>query len=254
MLVISVVNQKGGVGKTTSAANLAVVFAKAGKRVLLVDADAQGNLSSLVRVPQTREGTYGALLPESGAAPSVDGRIYESEFGFDVVPASEDLYAADLRLATEVGGQTHLREALADVADDYDVAIVDAPPNLGLMTINALVAADVVAVPVQATSSFAAGGLEKLQRTNARTTTLRAGEPAPLVPFTTMADRRLVIDGRIRATLEQAFPGEMVAVPRTTAVEESTAGSVPFAWRSPDSIVAAAYRELAEQLTATVVS
>jgi chromosome partitioning protein len=161
--IVAVVNQKGGVGKTTTAVNLAASVAAAGHRVLLVDFDPQGNASSAVGYPKSRVelSVYDALLGEVDFADVVRPTEVTTLF---VAPATMDLVGAEIELIGSEGRETYLTRNLAQVADAYDFILVDCPPSLGLLTINALAAADGVVVPMQA-EYFALEGLSALLTT-----------------------------------------------------------------------------------------
>jgi chromosome partitioning protein len=164
--VIAVANQKGGVGKTTTAVNLAASLAVAEKRILLVDMDPQGNATSglgQVRNPSGAEGgsVYAVLI----GARSVAEVVRDTELPFlKIVPAGQDLAGAEIELVPVVGREMRLREPLRMAAPDYDFIIIDTPPSLGLLTVNALCAADGVLVPLQC-EYYALEGLSDLQAT-----------------------------------------------------------------------------------------
>ena len=161
--IISVVNQKGGVGKTTTAVNLAAAVGISGKKVLIVDADPQGNTTSGYGVPKknVKVSTY-ELLVGTG---KIDEAIIKTEFEkVDIVPASIDLAAAELDLIEIENRQNQLKMALAGVREKYDYIFIDCPPSLGLITINSLNASDTVLVPIQC-EYFALEGLSQLMAT-----------------------------------------------------------------------------------------
>jgi chromosome partitioning protein len=147
--VVAIANQKGGVGKTTTAVNLGASLAVAEQRVLLVDLDPQGNASTGVGMSpgdEEVEGSYELLLGEVEAADV----IYETEMPYmHVIAATQDLVGAERDLLQADDSATRLRDALEAVRDDYDFIVVDCPPSLGMLTINALTAADMVIVPLQ---------------------------------------------------------------------------------------------------------
>lgn len=160
---IAVANQKGGVGKTTTAVNLGASLAADGRRVLLVDIDPQGNASSGVGIAvEEAVGIYEPLVGHGGLAEIVLPTKIETLF---VAPASRDLAGAALELANlEEGGHTRLRDMIVSVAADYDYVVIDCPPSLDMLTINGLTAADAVLIPVQC-EYYALEGLSKLLET-----------------------------------------------------------------------------------------
>ncbi len=170
-LTIACANQKGGVGKTTTTANLSATLARMGKRVLAVDMDAQANLTAHFGMERELQASVASALRERQA----DLAIYRVEddrgASVDVVPASLELASVEFQLTAVIGRELRLREHLARVQDHYDFIFVDTPPSLGLLTVNALVAADRVIIPTEA-RFFSLQGLYMLEETIAEVTSL----------------------------------------------------------------------------------
>ena len=156
-LVISLLNHKGGVGKTTSAINIGAGLVELGKKVLLLDLDPQANLSLSLGIPRQKSTIYEALRGESELVP------YTVKEGLDVVTSTLDLSGAEMELINEAGREYILRELLEVVIEDYDYVIIDCPPSLGLLTLNALTSSTYVYIPLQ-TEFLALQGLTKIKQ------------------------------------------------------------------------------------------
>lgn len=164
-LILALVNQKGGCGKTTSAIHLAAAFAKRDLRVLLVDLDPQGHasLGLGVEAPTDRPSLSDVLAhtPLTGIGPALEQTIVAARPGLDVVPANLGLAGLEMRLATVPGREERLAEHLAEVVEGWDIVVIDSPPNLGLLTVNALVAAGKALIPLEP-SPFSVQGIERI--------------------------------------------------------------------------------------------
>jgi chromosome partitioning protein len=159
--VIAVANQKGGVGKTTTTANLGAALARQGQRVLLIDMDPQGNLTSALGISKAVEHTIAeALLDYRAALPAIT--VQNDNGVLDIAPATLSLASAEAALMNKLGREQRLRDQLARNAAGYDTVLIDTPPSLGLLTINALVAADRVLIPTEA-RFFSLQGLQMIQ-------------------------------------------------------------------------------------------
>ena len=171
MKTIALANQKGGVGKTTTAASLGIGLSRQGKKVLLIDADAQGNLTQMLGWPQpdelspTLSTLMEKIIAEQPIAPG-EGILHHPS-GVNLVPANIELSALEVTLVNTMSRETVLRQYLSTVADRYDYTLIDCMPSLGMLTINALAAADRVIIPVQA-HYLSAKGLEQLLQTIAK--------------------------------------------------------------------------------------
>lgn len=162
--IIAIANQKGGVGKTTTTANLGAALATMGHRVLLIDLDPQGNLTSSFGLERQTERTIADALLDRRIPLPVRHVMNSSSGSLDVVPSALTLASAEAALMTKLGRELRLRDQLATVSDQYDWALIDTPPSLGLLTVNAMVAATGVIVPTEA-RFFSLQGLQMLQET-----------------------------------------------------------------------------------------
>ena len=161
--IISVANQKGGVGKTTTTVNLGACLAQDGKKVLLIDSDAQGNATSGlgVRKPDVKQDIYDVLVNEVSIKETI---IKTSRENLSIVPATLQLAGAEIELTSMMARESRLKSALAEVSDEYDFILVDCPPSLGHLTINAFTASDAILIPVQC-EYYALEGLSQLLNT-----------------------------------------------------------------------------------------
>ena len=245
--VLALANQKGGVAKTTTCLNLGAALAKRGRRVLLVDLDPQANLTlGLGFDPYQQENTsYEVLLnPERGAGFAVQP---VSEH-LSLIPATLDMAAAELELAGKIGREMLMREALAPLRDAYDYVMIDPPPSLGLFTLNALVAADEVLIPLQV-HIYALRGLAQLQKTvklvQKLNPQLRIGGIV-----CTMVDRRNNLSVAVEGEIREKF-GTLVyetVIPSNIRLAEAPASGTPISSYDPASSGAKAYAALAEEV------
>jgi chromosome partitioning protein len=248
-LVLAIVNQKGGVGKTTTAVNLAASLAAQDKRVLVVDLDPQGNATSGVGIPREqaeRPTIYHALLGETDTRATILPTEVPNLF---VVPASPDLVGAELELVTAEAREHRLREALAPVRDSYDYVFIDCPPSLGLLTINALTAADRVLVPLQC-EYYALEGLGSLLRTVelVRGNLNRELEVEGVV--LTMFDARNNLARQVMKDVQAHLPGQVyeTLIPRNVRLSEAPSHGRPALLYDIESKGAQSYLQLADEL------
>jgi chromosome partitioning protein len=246
--ILAVVNQKGGVGKTTTTVNLAAALAQAGKRVLLVDLDPQGNAtmgSGIDKRAATRT-VYHVLL---GLGELTGIRMRSERGGYDVVPANRDLAGAEVELVELPARETRLKAALERVADEYDYILIDCPPSLSLLTVNALAAAQRVLIPMQC-EYYALEGLSDLVGTIKRVrTNLNPGlDIAGLLR--TMYDPRNTLSQQVSRELEQHFGDKVfrTLVPRNVRLAEAPSYGVPAVVWDASSKGALAYIALAGEV------
>ena len=246
MHTVVVANRKGGTGKTTTAANLAAVYHASGLRVLAIDLDSQQNLTWQLGASMDSLLTTYELL-EPGVDAPLEQVLCATAVGVDLLPAGEELSKLEIALALAVAGQQRLAQVLAPFSDRWDVAVVDTPPGLGVVTIASLVAADVVVSPVSAEDVGAAQGLARLLQSIDLTGPLRNGRSIPqVVPVLTRWDERRKVANSLDATLEAMAQTPVARIPSLAAIHQSTLNRMPFAVLSPDSVAAAQYRAVAD--------
>lgn len=247
--VFAIVNQKGGVGKTTTAINLATALAAVRKKVLIIDLDPQGNASTGLGVDQARRRltTYDVVMGEAGL---IDAVIDTSVPGLSIVPAAVHLAGAELELVDGDRREFRLRDALAATAmADVDYVLIDCPPSLGLLTLNALVAAQAVIVPLQC-EFFALEGMAHLVRTIERVRkALNPGLELHGIVLT-MVDRRNTLSGAVENDVRGHFGGKVftTVIPRNVRVSEAPSHGKPVLLYDFKSTGSQAYVHLAGEV------
>jgi chromosome partitioning protein len=247
---LAVVNQKGGVGKTTTAVNLATTLAQAGRRVLLLDCDPQGNATSgLGQKEVVEQSVYDAL---TGGVPLADIILKDVAVpGLDLAPSSIELASAELEMFQELSRETILKKVLKPVEKNYQYIFIDGPPSLGLLTVNILTAADAILVPIQ-TEYYALEGMQQLMNSVERVRQHLNPKLVIGLVVLTMHDERINLSRQVVAEVREFF-GDLVAqtiVPRNVRLSEAPSFGQPIALYDPKSKGAVAYADLAQEVIA----
>lgn len=246
--VISICNQKGGVGKTTTSTNLGGYLAALGKYVLLVDLDSQANATGGLGISIGDEGhnVYHALVNDQNPQPFIRKT---SIFGFDVLPSAQNLAGATVELVSMEQRESRLKRVLDHVRTNYDYILIDCPPSLGLLTINALAASERVLIPVQC-EYYALEGLGQLMRTIDLVRDGLNPDLQVLGVLLTMYDKRNQLARQVLNEVMKNFPGRVFesVVPRTISLAEAPSFGKTILQFDPGSSAARAYKQLAEEI------
>lgn len=248
-LVLAVINQKGGVGKSTTAVNLGAALGEQGYKVLLVDLDAQGNATTGVGFDKTtcEISTYDCLIDDSVKAEDAISSIDAENMW--LLPATIDLAGAETKLVDEIAREFRLNEALEGVRGEFDFVLVDCPPSLGLLTINALAAADQLIIPIQC-EFYALEGLSKIID-SMNMVKKRINRNLDLFGVViTMFDKRTTLSKDVADEVENVFGNKVfkTRIPRTVRISEAPSYGEPITVYDPNGKGAKAYKELAKEV------
>lgn len=248
MKVIAIANQKGGVGKTTTAVNLSACLAQRGKKVLLIDCDPQGNSTSGIGVDKRRceKTVYDVIINDAEMKDAVVKTEYEN---LDVCPSNISLSGAEIELVSEMGRESKLKNAVRSLGESYDIVLIDAPPSLGLITINVLTAANSVIVPIQC-EYYALEGVSQLVATIKKVKQVLNPELSIEGILMTMFDSRTNLSMQVVEEVKKFFPNKVykTLVPRNVRLSEAPSFGKPIIYYDRGSKGAESYLDLADEI------
>ena len=245
--IIAFTNKNGGVGKTTTAVNMAAYCAGAGKKVLVVDIDSQGNATTALGFSKgaLKKSVYNVLVDDDTAAANI---LNTKLPGLDILPANVDLSGAEVDIVYKRNREKLLKEALERVKNDYDYIFIDCPPSLGLLTINAWVASDSIIIPLQS-EYFALEGVSQLMSTIALVRQHLNPNLKIEGVVITMYDGRALISKQITAEIKKFFKDKLyeIIIPRNIRLAEAPSHGLPIMLHDPKCVGARAYEALTEE-------
>ncbi|WP_461244263.1 ParA family protein [Secundilactobacillus muriivasis] len=248
--IIALANQKGGVGKTTTAVNLGAGLANLGSRVLLVDIDAQGNATSGVGIAKSviNKDIYDVLVNED---PIADVILHTEHQGLDIAPATIQLSGAEIELTAQIARETRLMGALKAIEDQYDFILIDCPPSLGLLTINAFTASNSILIPVQS-EYYALEGLSQLLNTIQLVRKHFNPDLKIEGVLLTMYDARTNLGRQVNEEVQKYFKDKVyqTIIPRNVRLSEAPSHGMPIMDYDAKSTGAIVYTELAKEVAA----
>ena len=247
--IIAIANQKGGVGKTTTAVNLSAALAEDKHSVLLIDCDPQGNATSGVGVDKNalEKSVYNVLINDL----PIDNAICRTDYGLDLLPANINLAGAEIELVNALSRETKLKRALANMGDSYEFIIIDCPPSLGLLTLNALTAAKSVLIPIQC-EFYALEGVSQLSNTIHLVSNALNPDLDIEGILLTMHDTRTNLSEQVVNEVRQNFDKKVynTMIPRTVRLSEAPSYGMPISVYDKRSKGAQSYRDLAKEVVA----
>ena len=252
MNILAIANQKGGVGKTTTAVNLAASLAHKGKRVLLIDLDPQGNATtgSGIEKNNVQSGVYHVLLGDKTVS---EARLTSEHGKYDILPANRNLAGAEVELVQELAREMRLKNALAEVAEDYDFVLIDCPPTLTLLTLNGLVAAQGVIVPMTC-EYYSLEGISDLLATVKKIRTAINPHLKIMGIVKTLFNNQNRLSQEVAAQLQQHFGNKLfnTVIPRNVRLAEAPSHGLPALAYDPRAKGTLAYLDLADELLSRI--
>ena len=248
-VIISVVNQKGGVAKTTTAINLSAAIGQKGKKVLLVDLDPQGNATSGIGInkKELNYTTYDVIMGEVRPEEAVVSTAYKNVW---IIPATQALAEGEIRLTAFENKTLQLKKALLQIKDKYDIIIVDCLPSLGVLALNGLTACDRIIIPMQC-EPYSLEGVAELLSTVKRVKNSTNKNLQIMGIVFTMLDRRLTVNKDVMNKIKESFPPYSIFksdIPRNVKISEAPSHGEPITYYDPSSKGAEAYKKLAAEV------